>query len=179
MQRLAQEVADIDLPLSGVAARDADAEVIEQRIGCGVRMLLHIVDGIETRMRIAQLRRTGLHVMQQGVEPARRDIRVVLYVPRTVEETIWITPLGGTVTDEMLIRTQVAAGDVGIARPIPVRIEKRPDQAGQRGLLQRGVGERGLHRAAPTAIGEPERPTRNANGGVSGGSIGFPNVPQP
>ena len=60
-----QVVADIERLLGPVAARHAELEVIEQGIDRGVGMLLHVVDGVEPWVGVAQLRRAGPHVMQQ------------------------------------------------------------------------------------------------------------------
>ena len=111
-----QVVPDIDCLLGQVATRHADPQVIEQGVGRGVGMFVHVVNGVEPGMRIAQLRGTRPQVMQQRVQPAGCHVGVMLDVPTAIEETIRVASFGGAVADEMLFRAQIGRSDVGVAR---------------------------------------------------------------
>ncbi len=119
-----QIVGDGERPLRRIAAPAAEPQVIQQRIGRRLRMLRDVVDGIEARVRMAQLRRPCPQVMQQRVEPAGGDVGIVLGIPGAVEERVRITPLRHAMADEVLQRINARRSNVGITQPIPARIKK-------------------------------------------------------
>ena len=99
-------------------------------------MLADVPLGIEMRMRVAQHRGAGLQVMKQRMQSIGADIRVVLAVPRAVEEGVGIAALGQSVADEMQYWRQTGQDRVGIALLIPVGIEEACHHADQRNFAR-------------------------------------------
>ena len=87
-------------------------------------MLLGIIDSIEPGMRITQLGRTGLEIVQQRMKPAGIHIGIVFAIPRTVEEPVRIAAFMQPMADEMGDRILARGGDVRVAQPIPGSVEE-------------------------------------------------------
>jgi hypothetical protein len=117
-------VADRDRLFRQPAAGNTKQQVVEQRIGRGFRMLVHVIRGVEARMRIAQFGSAHLQVVQQRVLRGIRHVRVVRQIPGAVEEPVRIAALGGAIVHKMMQRIGTGGTDIGIARQVPVGIEK-------------------------------------------------------
>ena len=76
-------------------------EVVEQGVGGSVRMLAHVVGGIEPGMRIAQFRRASRQIVQQRMHAADLHIRILSGVPAAVEITVRVAALLQAKTDEV------------------------------------------------------------------------------
>ncbi len=89
-----QIVPDIDGRFGRKALGETGSEMVKQRIGSGVGMLAGIPDCIEIRMRIAQFAGSGLQVMQQRMDAAGTDVRIMRAVPGAIKERVGIASFG-------------------------------------------------------------------------------------
>ena len=92
-----------------------ERQMIEQRIGRRLGMLVDVIGGIEARMRVAQFGRTHLQIVQQRMLPGIRHVRVVRKVPGAVEEAVRIAALGRAVVHEMVQRFGPGGGYIRVA----------------------------------------------------------------
>ena len=90
--------------------------------------------------------------MQQSVYPGHADIRIMFDIPGAVEETVGIALFTKSKMNEMKHRRQIGTGDIRVARPIPIPVNKPLQHPHQFGFHRGGRSDspcRSRHALAP------------------------------
>ncbi len=125
-----QESRVVERGFGGEAEPPADEHVEDERIRSRLRMPLRVEDGIETRMRVAQLSSADAQVMEQRVHARGRDIGVSLAIPGAVEERVRVAAFGQAVERVVLQRIKAGVRQVGVFGEVEGGVEDREQLGG-------------------------------------------------
>lgn len=99
---------------------------MNQRIHAGfpdIRITIEVKRGIEKRMRQPSFRAAIPQKMAQRIHFCGRDVRVCAQIERGIKQGMRLPPLKSAGSNEMQ-QWANALGEIGIGRPVKIRIEK-------------------------------------------------------